>query len=382
MARLLHTSDWHLGRVLYGRDLIDEQAYVLERFLDIARESRPDCVIVAGDVYDRAIPPPAAVRLLDRVLSTLVGELDIPVAMIAGNHDSPDRLVFGADLLAKERLHIAGGMGLHAPVTLVDAFGPLEVHLLPYAEPARVRTEFGDESIRGHEQAFRAMTSRILKASSVDRRVLVAHAFAAGGAESESERPLSVGGAGTVPLDAFDGFCYSALGHLHRPQRMGSSCVWYSGSLSKYSVSEVDHNKGVNLVEIGREGDVEVEHIPLKPRRDLRRIEGYLQDLVENPIEEGRDDFFVVRLLDDHLLENAMLRLRQVYPNVVHLERQSLGSLHQPDPLTHKARERDALELFKEFHRQATGSEMTEQELEVVVELLSAQADRDREVLL
>src|SRR4051812_41040972 len=201
--RFLHTADWHLGRLFHGVHLTDDQRHVLEQVVEIARDGQPDVVLVAGDVYDRAVPPPEAVELLDEVLSRLVLDLKLPVVLIAGNHDSPGRLHFGSRLLAGRRLYVTGTMAATCePMVLADGDGAVHVYAIPYAEPATVRQCLECHSVIDHDSAMRATLDRVRAGCPVGARgVIVAHAFVAGGRECESERPLSVGGAGTVGLD-------------------------------------------------------------------------------------------------------------------------------------------------------------------------------------
>ena len=271
--RFLHTADWHLGRSFHNVSLIEDQAHVLRQLVDLAKDAEVDAVIVAGDVYDRAVPPPDAVSLLSDVLGELALGLGIPVIMIAGNHDSAERLNFGAQLLARSRCHIFGRLGAQPDhVVLEDAHGPVHVLGLPYAEPSVVRERTGAD-LHTHDAAMAHLAAAAAaNVPEAERSILVAHCFVAGGSESESERPLSVGGAGNVSAAAFEPFAYTALGHLHRPQAAGPNAR-YSGSLLKYSFSEVDHEKSVSLVELDAAGAATVEEVSLTPRRDMRLIE-------------------------------------------------------------------------------------------------------------
>src|SRR3954469_1223090 len=239
--RFIHTADWHLGRLFHGVHLTNDQHHALMQLVDLVKQERPDAVLVAGDIYDRAIPPPEAVELLDEVLCKLVIDLKIPVVLIAGNHDSPQRLNFGSRLLANRRLYVPENLPRKCEsVVFGDARGPVHVYALPYSEPMIVRQCLDCEDVVDHDSAMRALVAQIKAVhSNGDRKILMAHAFVAGGSECESERPLSVGGAGTVDAANFGGFNYVALGHLHCPQRIGGGEVRYSGSLLKYSFDEV-----------------------------------------------------------------------------------------------------------------------------------------------
>ena len=232
--RFIHTADWHLGRLFHTVHLTDDQQYVLGQFVDLVAGVRPTAVLIAGDVYDRGVPPTEAVELLNDVLERIVRGLGVPVVLIAGNHDSPSRLGFGSQFLATEGLHIAGrlpGSGALA-VPFADDDGVLLVQAVPYADPIDVRATLDEPAIQTHEQAMRALVARAHCATPANARsVFVGHAFVAGAQTSDSERPLSVGGAGAVPAALFEGFDYVALGHLHLPQRAGAETIRYAGSL-------------------------------------------------------------------------------------------------------------------------------------------------------
>lgn len=363
--RFLHSADWHLGRVYHGVSLLEDQAHVLQQFVRIAADTRPDAILLAGDIYDRSVPPAEAVRLLGLVLEQLVLELKIPVVMIAGNHDGPDRLAFGSGLLQRAGLVVRGPVEMDAaPLVLRDAHGEVEIHALPYAEPALVRSASGDESITDHHAALAAQTAAVRAARAPGRRaVVVAHAFVQGGAESESERPLSVGGAGAVGAEVFAGFDYVALGHLHRPQALGgegaepwrNARIQYAGSLLKYSFAEADHAKSANLVEMDAEGNCTVERIALVPRRDLRILEGELAALVAAAATDpARDDYLLARLTDQGALLDAMGKLRSAYPNALAIERPALIG-DGPGRAAADHRRTRIQDLFASFHQETTG---------------------------
>jgi exonuclease SbcD len=377
--RFLHSADWHLGRVYHGVSLLEDQAHVLQQFVRIAADTRPDAILLAGDIYDRSVPPAEAVRLLDRVLSELILELKIPVVMIAGNHDGPDRLAFGSGLLQRAGLTVRGPVEMDAaPLVLRDAHGEVAVHALPYAEPALVRSACGDDAIADHHAALAAQTAAVRAAHVPARRsVVVAHAFVQGGAESESERPLSVGGTGAVGAGVFDGFDYVALGHLHRPQAIGGGRIQYSGSLLKYSFAEADHAKSVNLVDMDAEGNCAVERIALVPRRDLRILEGELAALVAAAAADpARDDYVLARLTDHGALLDAMGKLRSAYPNALAIERPTLIG-DGPGRATADHRRTRIQDLFASFHEETTGVALepaAQAALDRVVERLEQEA--------
>jgi exonuclease SbcD len=382
--RFIHTADWHLGRIFHGVHLTEDQAYVLNQFVDLVRERKPDAVLISGDVYDRAVPPPEAVALLDDVLSRIVLDLKVKVILIAGNHDSPDRLGFGSRLLAGQGLHVIGSLTAEPfGITLQDEYGPVEVFALPYAEPSIVRERLGDESIIDHNSAMSALVKRALKVHHRRARsVLLAHAFVAGSEESESERPLSIGGTSAVDRPVFEDFQYVALGHLHRPQQAGNELIRYSGSLLKYSFSESGHDKSVNIVDLDAPGECRVEKISLSPRRDVRCVEGLLDDILQRARDDKNgDDYLMVTLLDKGPILNVMGKLREVYPNVLDLERPVLMASGQIGSGSIDHRKMQDIELFSSFFSQVTSEDLTEEQSMAYTKSVDALHQQERESL-
>jgi len=371
--RFIHTADWHLGRQLHGKRLIEDQARLLDRLVELARDVKPDAVVISGDVYDRSLPSTDAVQLLDNVLSRLVMGLGIPVLAIAGNHDSPTRLQFASKMLQQRGLHLFGFPAASIkPVILEDEHGPVRFYAVPFAEPALVRESLATEEIHDHQAALDALLDGIRLSRPRDgRSVLLAHAFVRGSSQSESERPLSVGGADLVDAACFAGFDYVALGHLHRPQKAGPDHIRYAGSLFKYSFSEVNDVKGVDLVEIGPDGKATVEHIQIQGIRDVRRIEGLFSDLMDSPASDGNsEDYLLICLNDTGAILDAMGRLREVYPNVLHLERPHSARPESGSRSPGDHRKRTDADLFADFFANVTGEPITEEQAaayEVVV---------------
>lgn len=378
--RFLHTSDWHLGRILHNVHLTDDQAHVLEQFVEIVRDTEVDAVIIAGDIYDRAVPPAAAVELLDEVLSRLVLDLKVPTIVIAGNHDGPERLGFGARLLKERGLHIAGTLqqGLKS-IPLEDEHGLVHVVPIPYAMPEVVREWAKDADIRGHQAAIKTLVNYARQdLPSSARQIAVAHAFVAGGEESDSERALSIGGSGQISTASFNGFDYVALGHLHRPQNVGSEKIRYSGSLLKYSFSEVAHTKSVSLVEMDMHGGVTVSEIPLQPRRNLRSVQGTLQEVIAAAVDDPyKEDYIQAVLEDDDVLLNPMAKLRQVYPNALHVERPHFGAATTGAAARGDHRKLSTLELFSNFWKESGKETLEEPHRQVLVELIK-ETEKDR----
>ena len=375
--RFLHTSDWHLGRLFHAVHLTEDQAHLLDQVVEFAREARVDAVLIAGDVYDRAVPPPQAVELLDETLARLVLGHRIPVIVIAGNHDSPHRMGFGARLMAASRLHVVGPLAASTiGVGLADEHGPVHVYPLPYAEPAIARQVLGDPALETHALAMKALLDGIRAGHPAgERSVLVAHAFVQGGAESESERPLSIGGADRIDADQLEGFSYVALGHLHRPQS-ASARASYSGSLMKYSFSESAGARSVSLVELDAVGAVHVERVELTARRDVRVLEGTLAELLAG---RGSDDYVQVNLTDRGPLLDPIGKLRQVYPNVLHLDRHAFAEAAAAHGPARDHRQASDLDLFGAFFAEATGQPMSEDEHAALTRVLQNLSLRQRE---
>lgn len=358
--RFLHTADWHLGRQFHGASLLEDQAHVLAQFVQLAREERVDAVLVAGDIFDRAVPPAEAVSLLGDVLRQLVVDASIPVVLIAGNHDSAERIAFSGGILERQQLFVRGPFGDFRPVVLPGLHGAVAFHPLPYVEPLHARTTLAAEGVTDHASAMDAVLRRVRREFVPGRRnVLVGHAFVTGGSESESERPLSVGGSGAVPHTCFEGFDYVALGHLHRPQAAGQPHIRYSGSLLKYSFQESDHDKGVSLVSLGQDRVPEVRHVRLSPRRDVRVLTGSFAELMARPVT-GADaiDYLRADLTDAAPVLEPMMRLRDRYPNLMEIRFLRHGEAVAGTGVARDHRQRDPADLFQSFWRDVAGEDL------------------------
>ncbi|WP_076408718.1 exonuclease SbcCD subunit D [Shewanella sp. UCD-KL12] len=360
--KFIHTSDWHIGRQLHNQSLLDDQCFVLNQIIELATEHDVDAVIVAGDIYDRSIPPASAVALLDEVVNRLVNELKISVIMIAGNHDGHERLGFASRQMNDSGLHIIGP--LTKDIRAIELKGKQSSAVfygLPYADPATVRHVF-DCDVSTHEEAMVTLLEQVHEHDNQGLpKVVISHCFLDGGSESESERPLSIGGADKISPKLFTPFNYTALGHLHGPQYKGSEHVRYSGSMLKYSFSEQHQNKSVTLVELDGEGKAGFELLPLKAMRDVRIIEGELAELLETgKTDLNREDYLMVRLSDKSAILDAMGKLRSVYPNVLHLERTGLMSENGKVELSRDHIKKGEMDMFSDFFTQVSGDAMTE----------------------
>lgn len=375
--KIIHTADWHLGRIFYEQHLTDDQSYILQQFLSLVAEEQPDAVVIAGDLYDRAVPPAEAVRLLDRTLQSLM-EIEIPVIAISGNHDSTQRVDFGSRMMAKAGIFICGEAQVdQAPIVLKDEWG--EVYLCPFAfaTPESARLIFGDEEIRSYEDVFRAQAKMFReKIPAGSRAVAIAHAFVAGGIESESERPLSVGGSTQVDWQVFADFQYTMLGHLHRPQSVGRPDIRYSGSLLKYSFDECAHHKGIDIVTIAQDGTSTCRSVHLQPLREMRIVEGTLAELLEEPAVT--EDYLLVKLTDTRPQVDAMGRLRSKYPHILALEYPAMQWVEEDRQIA-DLRKISKEDLFAEFIKYMRGEALTDEE-ETLMQHVWNEALKEEEV--
>jgi DNA repair protein SbcD/Mre11 len=319
--RLLHTSDWHLGRSFHREDLLSAQARFVDFLVDTVRSEGVDAVLVSGDVYDRALPPVDAVALCDDALRRLAGT-GARVVLISGNHDSARRLGFGSGLIDTAGIHLRTNVAAaHRPVLLEDRHGPVAVYAVPYLEPDAVRAELGCDD-RSHAAVLGAAMARIrddLSGRPDSRSVVLAHAFVVGGEASESERDISVGGVPSVPRSVFGGVDYAALGHLHGAQRL-SDGVRYSGSPLPFSFSEEHHTKAMLMVELGASpgAPVQVSTVPTPVHRPLARLTGRLDDLLTGDRWAGFEGHYLqVTLTDPSRPREPMERLRRRFPHVL-----------------------------------------------------------------
>lgn len=380
--RFIHTSDWHLGRLFYGRHLTEDQAYVLEKFHLVVKDAKPDAILICGDIYDRAVPPVEAVELLNDTLARLSLDAKAPVIMIAGNHDSPERLGFGSGLLELQGVHIRGTAAQDVrPVALEDEYGSVYFMPYTYAEPAAVRSLWPDEEILGHGAALRVTVEKsLLHLPGNVRKVALAHAFIAGSGEAGSERPLAVGASGSAPADIFASFHYTALGHLHNAQRAGGDQIRYAGSLMKYSFDEARQKKGVEIIDLRKDGEVFRETAALEPRRDVCRIEGFFDDILHNRgLYPERDDYVAVTLRDTQAILDVHGQLAKVYPNLLQIERPYLGAGGTLAPTGGDCRTKSETELFDDFFYQMTGEALSEAQRDLFYKSYEALLAKRRE---
>ena len=358
--KLVHLSDLHLGKRVNEFSMLEDQKHILWEILRIIGQEKPEGVIIAGDVYDKAVPPAEAVALLDEFLVRLAG-MRTEVFIISGNHDSAERIAFGSRLIRESGVHLSPVFsGEIEPCTLTDEYGEVQIRMLPFIKPADVRHAFPEEEIRDYTDAVRTVIRHMNPDPSV-RNILVAHQFVTGAERSDSE-DVSVGGMDNVDASVFEPFDYVALGHIHGPQRIGRETVRYCGTPLKYSFSERNHVKSVTVVTLGEKGRTEIRTVPLIPLHDMREIRGTYEELTLRKNWEGTatDDYLHVILTDENDVPDAMARLRVIYPNIMKVDydnqRTRTASL---TGLAEETERKSEMELFEEFYAGQNGQPLS-----------------------
>lgn len=382
--KIFHTADWHLGKLVQGVSMTEDQAFILQQFLQDIDEEKPDVVVIAGDLYDRSVPPTEAVSLLDDILSEIAIKREIPVIAIAGNHDSPGRIHFGSRFMGAKGLHIIGNLSKKLkPVILHDEFGEIHFHLIPYTDPSHVRYLFNDDTIRSQQDAMAKILEQVIESLDPNaRHILVGHAFVTkDGADEENitdaERPLSIGGSECIDAKLFKPFHYTALGHLHQAHFVDTENIRYSGSPLKYSISEEKHKKGYLMVDLSADGSIHITKKTLTPRRDLKTVENTMEEILKSPKSE---DYVFVRLLDDTPIISPMEKIRSVYPNAMHVERVLLKDFSDVQQEVVSRQKMDDYTLFKSFYREIIGKDADDQTIELFQEVLQEELLSKREI--
>ena len=371
--KLIHLSDLHIGKRVNEVSMIEDQEYILLQILRIIDDEKPNAVLICGDVYDKSVPSAEAVTLFDDFLCRLA-KREIPVLIISGNHDSPERLAFGKHFLERADIHISSVYdGKAESVTLRDDHGEVDFWLLPFIKPAHVKRFYPDEGIESYTDALRVAVAQ-MGLDTAKRNVLLTHQFVTGAATCESEE-ISVGGSDNVDASVFDDFDYVALGHLHGGQNIGSSRIRYCGTPLKYSFSEADHHKSVTVVKLGSKGSLELELCPLLPRRDLRIIRGTFAEVTEKSFYEGTaaDDYLQIILTDEEDVPEALGRLRQIYPNIMKLtyDNTRTRSSRIIDSAENVQR-KSPLELFEELYELQNNQPMSDVQRNFALELIES----------
>ena len=370
--KLIHLSDIHLGKRVNEFSMLEDQAHILKKILAVVDEEKPDGVLIAGDVYDKSVPSTEAVQLFDDFLVRLA-ERKLPVFIISGNHDSPERLSFANRLIDAAGIHLAPVYnGMVEPITLSDEYGPVNVYMLPFIKPAHVRGFFPDTEITGYSDAVAAAIGR-MNIDKTQRNVLITHQFVTGAQRSDSEE-LSVGGTDNIGAEVFCDFDYVALGHIHGPQNMDSGRIRYCGSPLKYSFSEAAQQKSVTVAELKEKGTLEIHTVPLIPRRDMVELKGSYQQLTLREFYENttyQEDYTHITLTDEEDIPDAVAKLRAVYHNLMKLDYDNTRTRHSAAISgAENVETRSPIALFAEFYELQNGLPMSAEQTELVASLI------------
>ncbi|MCR5031851.1 MAG: exonuclease SbcCD subunit D [Lachnospiraceae bacterium] len=366
--RFLHIADLHLGKQLMGYSLLEDQAYILKEILEIAGKEEAEGILIAGDIYDKAVPPAEAVALLDTFLTQLTKE-NRKVFLISGNHDNAQRVSFGRSVMQKAEVYISPVFsGLPEKIVMEDRWGKLNVFLMPYIRPAMVRAAYDREDVHSYEDAFRLVLEHMKTEGQLlpgERNVLLAHQFLTGAEPSESEE-FTVGGLENISAALLEDFDYVALGHIHRAQKVGRESVRYSGTPLKYSFSEVNHKKSVTIVEVEEKGNVRVQTRDLIPLRDLVQLKGTYDELTAADFykDRNREDYYRIILTDEEEVFQAVAKLRLIYPNLMRVEYENLRSMESRVlESSEELQKKEPMDFLEELFLLQNNQDMTEDQV-------------------
>ena len=371
--KLFHLSDLHIGKRVNEFSMIEDQKYILKRILDLAEEEKPDGIILAGDIYDKQIPSAEAVQVFDEFITRLAGRA-IPVFIISGNHDSAERLAFGGRLLNSRGIYLSPVYdGSVTKIPLKDQYGTVWIHLLPFIRPSTVRHVFENEAdLVTDVQTAAETVIRHMEIDLKDRNILVAHQFVTGASRCESE-DVQVGGLDNIDAAVFTPFDYTALGHIHSPQNVGTDRVRYCGTPLKYSFSEVDQEKSITVVELEKKGTVRTSLLPLKPLRDMRKLRGTYLELTDRSFyrDMNREDYIQVTLTDEDDVPDGLQKLRVIYPNIMQLlyDNQRTKTTQEVDA-AQAVEKKTEMELFYEFYELQNNQPMKQQQKDFAEQLI------------
>ena len=371
--KLFHLSDLHIGKRVNEFSMIEDQKYILKRILDLAEEEKPDGIILAGDIYDKQIPSAEAVQVFDEFITRLAGRA-IPVFIISGNHDSAERLAFGGRLLNSRGIYLSPVYdGSVTKIPLKDQYGTVWIHLLPFIRPSTVRHVFENEAdLVTDVQTAAETVIRHMEIDLKDRNILVAHQFVTGAFRCESE-DVQVGGLDNIDAAVFTPFDYTALGHIHSPQNVGTDRVRYCGTPLKYSFSEVDQEKSITVVELEKKGTVRTSLLPLKPLRDMKKLRGTYLELTDRSFyrDMNREDYIQVTLTDEDDVPDGLQKLRVIYPNIMQLlyDNQRTKTTQEVDA-AQAVEKKTEMELFYEFYELQNNQPMTKQQKDFAEQLI------------
>lgn len=370
--KIIHLADLHIGKRVNEFSMIDDQKYILNQILEIIDKEKPDALIIAGDVYDKQVPSIEAVELLDSFISD-ISKRKTTTFIISGNHDSAERLAFGSSLMAMGKIYISPVYnGKISKYTLKNDFGSANFYLLPFVKPSHVKRFFPDKKIESYTDTIKVVVDN-LKLDTSEINILIAHQFVTGASRTESEE-ISVGGLDNVDASVFEDFDYVALGHIHRPQKIGTKRIRYCGTPLKYSFSEVNDTKSVSIIEINSKEDFNLRTIPLIPKRDMRKIRGTYEELTtKNSYENtNTDDYIHVTLTDEFNVADAIQKLRVIYKNIMKLEYDNIRTRESRKiNLDNMVIEnKNPLEIFSEFYKLQNNKEMNDEQKEIIKKIM------------
>ena len=370
MVKFLHTADWHIGRKLQGKDLLEDQQYVMNNLIRKIDETKPDFLIIAGDLYDRSVPSKEATTLLQELLVKINIECNIPIFAISGNHDSRERLAIGEAWFSKHKFYLHTRLNqAFDKITIEDA----DIYLLPYFEPFEAREHFEDATLTTHNSATKRVIDEIYKNIDMSKtNILVAHTFVSGGLETDSEREISVGTVENVAVEIFEKFDYVALGHLHNPNAIKEERIKYSGSPMAYSFSEATQTKGMRLVELTKEIYTE-EFISLEQKRKLHNISARYEEVLTKEFQQNFDckhDYFSMELSGLEGVTDPLPRIKEYYPNTLILKQKRNNNSDSEMKLDKEMLTKSPLELIEGFYNEQTGSELTVGQKQVLVNII------------
>ena len=377
--KFLHLADLHLGKILQEQSLLEDQEYMLNEIINIIKEENIQAVLISGDVYDRSVPPADAVNLLDDFLKKLIKELKIKVFIISGNHDSKDRLGFGSKIFEDDGLYIESRYnGTLRKVELEDEFGKLNIYMLPFIKPIEVRQFFEEELENNYNSAINKIISKE-KINTDERNIIMVHQFVTAGT-NEPERTesevLTLGGIENVDVSNFDNFDYVAIGHVHRPQRIGRDTARYAGTMLKYSFSEIRDSKSVPIIDMQEKGNIDIKLIPLKPLRDMREIQGQIEELVKKENYEigNTDDYIKAVIANEEPVFDAIGQIRRIYPNTLKLEirnSKTVNRMQEQESNLENLKKKSELELFNDFYKFQNNVDLDENQKKIVEDVIA-----------
>ena len=376
--KILHLADLHIGKIVLEQSMLEDQKYILKQIVEKIKNEKIELVLIAGDIYDRSVPPSDAVTCLNNFLKILIKDLKVKVCIIAGNHDSKERLGFGSEIFANDGLYItANYKGKVDKIELHDEYGKLNIYMLPYIKPVEVKEFFGDIEINSYHEAITTIIEKE-KIDQNERNIILSHQFVTAGSEeperSESET-LILGGTENVDISCYKKFDYVALGHIHGPQRIGRNTARYAGTILKYSFSEVNQKKSLTMINFKEKGNLDIKLIPLEPLRDMRILKGPIEELTkeENYKKTNVEDYIKAIITNEEPVYDAIGKMKKIFPNTLRLEiENSKTNLNIDKKLSNldNIKKKDEIELFNEFYKYQHDQELNSIQLEIIEDII------------